>query len=141
MDTPTTRDRVTRYSNNSNDIFQSEVIFEKLKVTKFKNDPLDDLRVEIKAVIKKELESLHTNSTCSTTNHITEIESLKRELDMKERMITQMLNTVKEISTIKMTGSAFSIPRYVYGRYFFHGIELDLFLLVKTKLKLIIFQT
>ena len=73
MDTPTTRDRVTRYSNNSNDIFQSEVIFEKLKVTKLKNDLLDDLRVKIKDIIKKELESLRTNSTCSTTNYITGI--------------------------------------------------------------------
>ena len=45
IDTPTTRDRVTRYYTNSNDIFQSEVIFEKLKVTKLKNDLLDDLRV------------------------------------------------------------------------------------------------
>ena len=46
IDTPTTRDRVTNYSNNSNDIFQSNVIFEELKVTKLKNDLLDDLRVE-----------------------------------------------------------------------------------------------
>ena len=36
MGTPTTRDRVTKYSNNSNDIFQSEVIFEKIKVMKKK---------------------------------------------------------------------------------------------------------
>ena len=106
IDTPTTRDRVTSYSNNSNDIFQSEVIFEKLKVTKLKSDLLDDLRVEIKDIIKKELESLHTNSTHSTTNYITEIKSLKRELDIKERMITQLLNTVKEISTVNITQSA-----------------------------------
>ena len=106
IDTPTTRDRVTSYSNNSNDIFQSEVIFEKLKVTKLKSDLLDDLRVEIKDIIKKELESLHTNSTHSTTNYITEIKSLKRELDIKERMTTQLLNTVKEISTVNITQSA-----------------------------------
>ena len=81
IDTPTTRSRVTSYSNNSNDALQSEVIFEKLKVTKH--------------IIKSELESLPTNSTYSTTNHITEIRSLKRELDIKERMITQLLNTVK----------------------------------------------
>ena len=49
---------------------------------------------------------LQTNSTCSTTNYITQIESLKRELDIKERMITQLLNTVKEISTVTITGSA-----------------------------------
>ena len=90
IDTPTTRDRVTSYSNNSNYIFQSEVIFEKLKVTNFKSDLL-----EIKDIIKKELESLHTNSTHSTTNYITETKSLKRELDIKERMITQLLNIVK----------------------------------------------
>ena len=36
IDTPATSDRITRYCNNSNDIFQSEVIFEKLKVTKLK---------------------------------------------------------------------------------------------------------
>ena len=89
--TPATRDRVKRYSNNTSDIFQSEVIFEKLKVTKLKNDLLDDLRVEIKDIIKKELESLHSNSTCSTTNYINEIESLKRDLDMKERMIRNRL--------------------------------------------------
>ena len=65
LDTPATRDRVKSYSNNSNDIFQSEVIFEKPKVTKLKNDLFDDVRVEIKYIIKKELESLHTNSTCS----------------------------------------------------------------------------
>ena len=106
IDSPTTCDRVTSYSNNSNYIFQSEVIFEKLKVTKLKNDLLDDLRVEIKDIIKKELESLHTNSTYSTTNYITEIKSLKRELDIKERMITQLLNTVKEISTVNVTQSA-----------------------------------
>ena len=87
------------------DIFQSEVIFEKLKVTKLKNDLLDDLRLEIKDIIKKELESLHTNSTCSTTNYITEIESLKREVDIKERMITQLLNAVKEISAVNITQS------------------------------------
>ena len=81
INTPTIRDRVTRYSNNSNDIFQSEVIFEKLKVTKLKNDLLHDLRVEIKDISKKELESLHSNSTCSTTTYINETESLKRELD------------------------------------------------------------
>ena len=109
MDTPATRDRVTRYSNNSNNIFQSEVIFEKFKVTKLKNDLLDDLRFEIKD-IKKELESLHTNSACSTTGYITEIESLKRELDMKERMIIKLLNTVKEISTVSITQSAKSRP-------------------------------
>ena len=95
VDSPTTRNRVTSYSNNSNDIFQSEEIFEKRKVTKLKNDLLEDLRVEIKDIIKKELESLHTNSTYSTTNYITEIKSLKRELDIKERMITQLFNTVK----------------------------------------------
>ena len=62
MDTPTTHDHVTSYFNNLNKIFQSEVIFEKLKVTKFKKDLLDDLRVEIKDIIKKEVESLHTTS-------------------------------------------------------------------------------
>ena len=104
----------------------NQVIFEKIKVTKLKNDILDDLRVEIKDIIKKkELESLHTNSKCSTTNYITEIESLKKELDMKEHMITQLLNTVKEISTVSVTQS--SKPRRI--------------LLVKTKLKLILFQT
>ena len=103
INTPATRDHITRYSNNSNDIFQSEVIFEKLKVTKLKNDLLDDLRVAIKDIIKKELESLHSNSTCSTTNYVNEIESLKRELDVKERMITQLLNTVKKISTVNIT--------------------------------------
>ena len=55
MNTPT-----TRYSNNSNGIFQSEVIFKKPKLAKLKNDLLDDLRVGIKDIIKKELESLHT---------------------------------------------------------------------------------
>ena len=113
IDTPTTRDRVTSYSNNSNDIFQSEVIFEKLKVTKLKSDLLDDLKVEIKDIIKKELESLHTNSTHSTTNCITEIKSLKRELDIKERMITQLLNTVKEISTVNITQS--TNPRPIFS--------------------------
>ena len=106
INTPTTRDRITRYSNNSNDIFQSEVIFEKLKVTKLKNDLIDDLRVEIKDIIKNELESLHSNSTCSTTNYINAFESFKRELDVKERMITQLLNTVKGISTVNITQSA-----------------------------------
>ena len=108
IDIRTTHDyvTVTSYSNNSNDIFQSEVIFEKIKVKKLKNDLLDDLRVEIKDIIKKELESLHTNSTHSTTNYITEIKSLKRELDIKERMTTQLLNTVKEISTVNITQSA-----------------------------------
>ena len=77
MDTPTTRDCVTRYYNKSNDVFESEVIFDKLKVTKLKNDLLDDLRVEIKDVIKKELESLHTNPICSTTKYITELDHLK----------------------------------------------------------------
>ena len=103
MDTPTTRDRVTRYSGNSNNIFQSEVIFEKPTVTKLKNDILDDLRVEIKDIIKKELESRHANSTYSTTSYVTEIESLKRELDMKERMITKLINTVKEVFTVNIT--------------------------------------
>ena len=112
IDTPTTHDRVKSYFNNSNDIFQSEVLFEKLKVTKLKNDLLDDLRVEIKDIIKKELESLHTNSTHSTTNYITEIKSLKRELDIKERMITQLLNTVKEISTVNITQS--TNPRPIF---------------------------
>ena len=93
IDTSTTHDRVTSYSNNSNDFLQSEVIFEKLKVTKWKHDLLDDLRVGIKDKIKQELESLHTNSTYSTTNYITGIRSLKGELDIKERMITQLLNT------------------------------------------------
>ena len=48
MDTPTTPDRATSYSSNSNGIFQSEVIFEKRKVKKLKNDLLDNLRAEIK---------------------------------------------------------------------------------------------
>ena len=106
IDTPATHDRVAGYSNNLNDIFQSEVTFEKRKVTKLKNDLLDDLRVEIKDIIKKELKSLHTNSTCSTANYTNEIGSLKRELDMKERMIMQLLNIVKEISTANITQSA-----------------------------------
>ena len=46
-------DHVTRYSNNSHGIFQSEVIFEELKVTKLKKDLLDDLGVKIKDIIKK----------------------------------------------------------------------------------------
>ena len=96
IDTSTTHDRVTSYSNNSNDFLQSEVIFEKLKVTKLKHDLLDDLRVGIKDKIKQELESLHTNSTYSTTNYITGIRSLKGELDIKERMITQVLNTARK---------------------------------------------
>ena len=75
-------------------------------MTKLKSDLPDDLRVERKDVIKKELESLHTNSIHSITNYITEIKSLKRELDIKERMITQLLNTVKEISTVKIIQSA-----------------------------------
>ena len=37
---------------------------------------------------------------------MTEIESLKWELDTKERMITQLLNTVKEISTVNTAQSA-----------------------------------
>ena len=106
MDTPTARDHVTRYFNNSNGIIQSEIMFEKLKVTKLKNDLLDDLRVEIKDIIKKELESLHTIWTCSATNYITEIEALKRELDIKERMIAQLLNTLKEIFTVNIAQSA-----------------------------------
>ena len=105
-DTPTSRDRVTSYSNNSNNIFQSELIFEKLEGTKLKSDLLDDLRVEMKDIIKKELDFLHTNSTHFTANYITEIKSLKREYDIKERMITQLLNTVKEISTVNITQSA-----------------------------------
>ena len=119
MDTPTTPDRATSYSSNSNGIFQSEVIFEKRKVKKLKNDLLDNLRVEIKNIIKKELESLHASSTCPTTNYITEIESLKRKLDIKECMFTRLLNTVKEISTVNITQSFI--------------INLDLFLLVKMK--------
>ena len=91
IDTLTTRNGVTSYSNNSNDVLQIGVIFEKLKVTK--------------DIIKSELESLPTNSTYSTTNHITEIRSLKRELDIKECMITQLLNTVKEISAVNITQS------------------------------------
>ena len=103
MDPPTIRNRVKRYSINSNDIFQSEVVFEKLKVTKLQNNLLDDLRVEVKDIIKKGLGSLHTNSTCSTTNYVTETESLKRELDIKERIITKLFNTVKEISAVTIT--------------------------------------
>ena len=113
IDTPTTCDLVTSYSNNSNDVLQSEVIFEKLKVTKLKNDLLDDLRVEIKDIIKKELESLHTSSTYSTTNYITEIRLLKRELDIKARMITQLLNTMKEIATVSITHS--TKPRPIFA--------------------------
>ena len=105
-DIPTTRDRVTSYSNNSNDIFQSEVIFEKLKVTKLVSDPLDDLRVEIKDVIEKELESLQTMSTHFTRSYITEVKSLKKELDIKKGMILQLLNSVKKISTVNITQSA-----------------------------------
>ena len=82
-----------------------------LKVTKLKSDLLNDLRVEIKD-IKKELEFLHTNSTHSTTNYITEIKSLKRELDIKERMIMQLLNTVKEISTVNTPQS--TNPRPIF---------------------------
>ena len=103
IDTPTTRDGVTIYSKNSNDIFQSEVIFEKLKVKKLKKDLLDDIKIEMKDIIKKELESLHTNLTYSKRNYITEIESLEREYDIKERMIMQLLNTVREISTVNIT--------------------------------------
>ena len=40
--TPTTLDRVTSCSNNSNDVLQSEITFEKLKVAKLKNDLLED---------------------------------------------------------------------------------------------------
>ena len=77
MNTPTTPDHVTTYSNNLNHIFQSEVVLEKLKVTKLKNDLLDDLRVEIKDIIKKALESLHTNPICSITNYILKLNDLK----------------------------------------------------------------
>ena len=112
-DTATTRDRVTSSSNNSNDIFESGVIFEKLRVTKLRSDLLGKgFRVEIKYIIKKELESLHTNSTHSTTNYIKEIKSLKRKSDIKERMITQLLDTMKEISTINITQRA--KPRLIF---------------------------
>ena len=78
---------------------QSEAIFEKLKLTKSENDLLDDLRVEIKDIIKKELESLQTSSTCFTTNHITGIESLKRGLNIKECTMTQLLNIYRKYNT------------------------------------------
>ena len=52
IDNPKTRDRVARYC-----IFQSEVIFEKLKVTKLKKDLLDNLRVEIKDI--RATENIH----------------------------------------------------------------------------------
>ena len=98
LDSPTTCDRVTSYFNNSNYIFQSEVIFEKRKLRKLKNDLLDDLRVEVKDIIKKELESLHTYSTYSTTNYITEIKSLKRGID------------IKELIKVKETEASISVP-------------------------------
>ena len=48
----------------------------------------------------------HTSSTSiatnSKSNYITEIESLNRELDIKEHIITQLLNTVKEISQTRI---------------------------------------
>ena len=91
-------------------------MFEKHKVTKLKNDILNNLRVEIKDIMKKELESRHTNLTYRTTNsssnYITDVESLKRELDIKERMIMQLLNTAKEISTVNMTQSVKPIPNF-----------------------------
>ena len=92
MCTPTTRDRVTKYSNNSNDIFQSEVIFEKIKV--------------IKKTKKKK--------TNSSTRYAAETELLKRELDVKARMITKLLNTVKEIFTVNITQSAKPTPTFTF---------------------------
>ena len=56
--------------------------------------------------MKKELESLHTKSRCSTTNYMAEIGSLQRELDIKECMITLLLNTAKEISIVNIPQSA-----------------------------------
>ena len=74
MDTPTIHDHVTSYFNNLNKIFQSEVIFEKLKVTKLKKDLLDDLRVEIKDIIKKRSRISSYHFYQSAKNYITEIE-------------------------------------------------------------------
>ena len=56
--------------------------------------------------MEKELEPRHTSSTSiatnSKSNYITEIESLNRELDIKERIITQLLNPVKERSQTRI---------------------------------------
>ena len=84
-------------------------MFEKLKVAKLKNDLLYNLRVEVKNIIKKELESFHINSTCPTTNfnsnYITKIESLKRELDITYligRKSRHKISSVKNFATGKI---------------------------------------
>ena len=51
----------------------------------------------------KWLESLHISWICSTKTCAAEIEPFKKEIDIKERMITQLLNTVNKISTVNIT--------------------------------------
>ena len=77
---------------------QSEVIFEKLKLTKSENDPLDDLRAEIKDIIKKELESSDQFDMFHNKSHYW-IESLKRGLNIKECTMTQLLNIYRKYNT------------------------------------------
>ena len=82
IDAPTTRYRVTSYSKLfqiiSNDIVQSEIIFEKLKVTKIKSDLIDGLRVEIKDIIKKELESFIPIRHIPQQTTLLKLDQLKR---------------------------------------------------------------
>ena len=47
--------------------------------------------------------------------YITETESLKRELDIKERMITQLLIPWKEISTVNITQTVKPRPIFTSG--------------------------
>ena len=47
--------------------------------------------------------------------YITETESLKRELDIKERMITQLLIPRKEISTVNITQTVKPRPIFTSG--------------------------
>ena len=45
-------------------------------------------------------------STHFTRSYITEVKSLKKELDIKKAMVLQFLNSVNEISTVNITQSA-----------------------------------
>lgn len=63
---------------------------------------------------KKELQAHRINSACLTTNsnsnYLSGIESLKRELDIKECMIAQLLSTMKEIPTVNITQNVKHMP-------------------------------
>ena len=88
-------------------------MFEEVKFKKLKTMILNQIKIDIKTLIKNELHKKKSTQTSNDEVYKKEISMLRDELKTKDYMITDLLNTIKEVKT-KPTMTIKPIPSYTF---------------------------